>query len=256
MLNLATMDARLIVETFSRGGRKQAISLFIALALSAAIPVLLLGGWMAYITADKERSYARKSATDALMQVARRIEGEIAREMQIAETLANSRALDRDDLNDFYQEAARLVSIRPLWETASLTKPDQRQVLNVLRPLGEPLGPISDPESFTAAVRLRGPVLGGLGPFQAAIGKRLVSLRIPVMRDGELRYTSPLVSCLTRSARFWPRRDCRPDGPERWSMQARTSWPARPIRSRRREVRRRPRYRRPLHAADRVRYAR
>ena len=188
MLNLATMDARSIVETFSKGGRRQAISLFIALALTAAIPVLLLGGWMAYITADKERSYARKSATDALMQVARRIEGEIAREMQIAETLANSRALDRDDLTDFYQEATRLVSIRPLWETASLTRPDQRQVLNVLRPLGEPLGPISDTESFTAAVRLRRPVLGGLGPYQAAIGKRLVSLRIPVMRDGELRY--------------------------------------------------------------------
>ena len=178
----------MIVETFSKGGNRQAAWLFIALALTAAIPVLLLGGWMAYITADKERSYARRAATEALTQVAHRIEGEISREMQVAGTLANSIAIDRGNLNDFYQEAARLVSDRPLWETASLTKPDQEQVLNVLRPLGELLGPITDTESFSAVLRARKPVLGGLGPYQPAIGKRLVALRVPVIRDGELRY--------------------------------------------------------------------
>jgi signal transduction histidine kinase len=178
----------MIVETFSKGGGRQAAWLFIGLALAAAIPVLLLGGWMAYITADNERSYARRAATEALTQVAHRIEGEISREMEVAGTLANSIALDRGNLNDFYQEAARLVSDRPLWETASLTKPDQEQVLNVLRPLGELLGPITDTESFSAVLRVRKPVLGGLGPYQPAIGKRLVALRVPVIRDRELRY--------------------------------------------------------------------
>ncbi|MGY3608399.1 MULTISPECIES: sensor histidine kinase [unclassified Bradyrhizobium] len=177
-----------VVERFSRGGSKQAVWLFIALALSAAIPVLLLGGWMAYITADQERSYARQAATEALTQVAHQIEGEISREMLVAKTLANSTALDRGNLNDFYQEATRLVADRPLWETASLTKPDLEQVLNVLRPLGEPLGPVTDTDSFNAVLRARKPVLGGLGAFQPAIGKRLVALRVPVIRDDELRY--------------------------------------------------------------------
>ena len=177
-----------VVERFSKGGSKQAVRLFIALALSAAIPVLLLGGWMAYITADQERSYARQAATEALTQVAHRIEGEISREMLVAKTLANSTALDRGNLNDFYQEATRLVADRPLWETASLTKPDLEQVLNVLRPLGEPLGPVTDMDSFNAVLRARKPVLGGLGTYQPAIGKRLVALRVPVIRDGELRY--------------------------------------------------------------------
>ena len=118
-------------------GKKPAIWLFIALVLSAAIPVLLLGGWMAYITADQQRSYARRAATEALTQAAHRIESEIYREMQVANALANSTALDHGNLNDFYQEATRLVADRPLWETAALTKPDQEQVLNVLRPLGD-----------------------------------------------------------------------------------------------------------------------
>ena len=58
----------------------------------------------------------------------------------------------------------------------------------MLRPLGAPLGPVTDTESFNAVLRTRKPVLGGLGPYQAAIGKQLVSLRVPVIRDGELRY--------------------------------------------------------------------
>ena len=167
---------------------KEGVWLFTALVLTAAIPVLLLGGWMAYITADQERSYARKAATEALTQVAHRIEGEISREIQVAETLASSAALDRDNLQNFYLEATRIVAARPLWETAALTKPDKEQVLNVLRPLGAPLGPVTDTDSFNAVVRTRKPFLGGLGPYQAAIGKQLVSLRVPVIRDDELRY--------------------------------------------------------------------
>ena len=159
-----------------------------ALALTAAIPVLLLGGWMAYITADQQRTYARTAAAEALGQVAHRIEAEISGEIQVAQTLANSSALDRGNLDDFYQEATRIVSDRPLWETAFLTKPDGEQVINVLRPLGEPLGPIADKESFSAVLRTRKPVLGGLGAFQAVTGKRLVALRVPIIRTGELRH--------------------------------------------------------------------
>ena len=185
----ATVIAELRGKLTPGAGRpKEGVWLFTALVLTAAIPVLLLGGWMAYITADQERSYARKAATEALTQVAHRIEGEFSRELQVAETLASSAALDQDNLRDFYLEATRIVAARPLWETAALTKPDQEQVLNVLRPLGAPLGPVTDAESFNAVLRTRKPVLGGLGPYQAAIGKQLVSLRVPVIRDGELRY--------------------------------------------------------------------
>jgi signal transduction histidine kinase len=170
------------------GRSKEAAWLFTALVLTAAIPVLLLGGWMAYITADQDRSYARKAATEALTQVAHRIESEISHEIQVAETLASSAALDDGNLSDFYREAKRIVAARPLWETAFLTKPDRQEVLNVLRPLGAPLGPVTDTESFNAVLRTRKPVLGGLGPYQASIGKRLVALGVPVVRDGELRY--------------------------------------------------------------------
>ncbi|MDI1266875.1 MAG: cache domain-containing protein, partial [bacterium] len=170
------------------GRSTEPVWLFSALVLTAAIPVLLLGGWITYITADQERSYARRAATEALTQVAHRIESEIAHEIQVAEALASSAALDRENLSDFYREATRIVALRSLWETASLSRPDREQVLNVLRPLGAPLGPVIDSESFDAVLRTQKPALGGLGPYQASIGKQLVSLRVPVIRDDKLRY--------------------------------------------------------------------
>jgi hypothetical protein len=167
------------------GGRREAVA-FRRTCSYAAILVLLLGG-MAYITADQERSYARKEATEALNQVAHRIRGEISRERQVADTLASSTALDHDNLNDFYREATRIVVDRSLWETAALTKPDQEQVLNVLRPLGEPLGPVTDTETFNAVLRTTKASLGRARPLpdrdrQTAGGFARTG------DDGELRY--------------------------------------------------------------------
>ena len=89
---------------------------------------------------------------------------------------------------NFYDAAQRLASARPLWETVSLATPDGKQILNILRPLNEPLGPIPDRESFEEAVRTRKAVIGGIGPVGQLSGKRLVSLHVPVSREGELRY--------------------------------------------------------------------
>ena len=47
---------------------------------------------------------------------------------------------------------------------------------------------MTDTESFNAVLRTRKPVLGGLGPYQPSIDKRLVALRVPVVRENELRY--------------------------------------------------------------------
>ena len=142
--------------------KKPAIWLFIALVLSAAIPVLLLGGWMAYITADQQRSYARRAATEALTQAARRIESEIAREMQVANALANSIAIDHGN-GRFLSGGGPAGCRPPALGNRGTDEANREQVLNVLRPLGEPLEPVSDTDSFNAALRSRKPILGGLG---------------------------------------------------------------------------------------------
>jgi len=162
--------------------------LVLSLVFAASIPVILFAGWMAYITADRERTDARRAAFAAVQRVADQLSAELDKELEVAEALAGSIHLDKPDLPVFYKEAQRLTAARPLWETVSLATPDRLQVLNILRPLGEDLGAPYDDGSFEQVLLERKAAIGGLGPVGRLSGKRLVPLRIPVTREGVLHY--------------------------------------------------------------------
>jgi hypothetical protein len=162
--------------------------LIVSLLLAAAIPILLFGGWIAYVTADRERLDSRRAAVVTVVRVAEQVSADLAKELEVAEALANSVNFDKPDLATFYEEAQRLTAARPLWETVSLLTRDGTQLLNILRPLGDPLGPPTEDGTFEEAVREQRPVIGGIGPVGRLSGKRLVSVRVPVIRGGELRY--------------------------------------------------------------------
>ncbi|MFC1458553.1 ATP-binding protein [Microvirga arabica] len=160
----------------------------LSLLLAALIPLLLFGGWVAYLTASRERMEARLTASDTVKHVSERIASEMTTQLQVAETLAASTALDHPSLEGFYTEAQRIRAAHPLWATVELTDPSGFQILNLLRPLGAPLGPTADRDSFDQVVRTRQPVIGGIGPVGHVSGKRLVTIRAPVIRDGGLKY--------------------------------------------------------------------
>ena len=160
--------------------------LMLSLAMAAIIPVILFAGWMAYITADRERTDVRRAAFAAVQRVTEQVSAELEKELEVAEALAGSIHLDEPNLPVFYKEAQRLTAARPLWETVSLATPDRIQVLNILRPLGEELGAPDDDGSFERVLRERKAAIGGIGPVGRLSGKRLIPLRVPVIREGEL----------------------------------------------------------------------
>lgn len=160
----------------------------LALILAAAIPILLFGGWVAYRSATQARDAARQGASEIAARVAERVEAELATQIEVAGALAASTALDRPDLASFYVEAQRLRAARPLWHTIELTDPSGAQIVNLLRPAGDTLGPTVDRESFDRVVRTKEPAIGGIGPVGPISRLRLVALRVPVIRDGEVRY--------------------------------------------------------------------
>jgi two-component system, NarL family, sensor histidine kinase UhpB len=158
------------------------------LLLAAAIPVFLFGGSVFYVIAEQERSAARRRAWDTVTRVAERVSAEIESQIRVAETLAVSMELDAPSLDRFYEEAKRLKAVQPLWETIELTDPAGTQVLNLLRPLGVPLGLTADRDSLNEVVSTRRPVVGGIGPIGPISGRRLVSFRVPVTRGDELKF--------------------------------------------------------------------
>lgn len=166
------------------GARRSLISL----VLAAAIPVVLFGGWVAYVTAEGERSAARRAAVDSTARVAERVEAVLAAQVQVLSALAAALALEEADLPRFYAEAQRLKAAQPLWETIELSDAGGIQQLNLLRPFGSPLGATADRDSFDEVLRSQRPVVGGIGPVGPISGKRLVWMRVPVIQGGQIRY--------------------------------------------------------------------
>jgi signal transduction histidine kinase len=160
----------------------------ISLIIAAVIPILLFGAWAAYRAAERERVAAHRSARDTVIRVVDQIEAELATQVQVAQALSFSEALEEPTLGGFYREAKRLIEARPLWHTIELTDPSGAQVLNLLRPFGAPLGPTADHKSFLKVVSTGRPVVGGIGPVGSVSGRRLVAIRVPVRRNDELRY--------------------------------------------------------------------
>jgi hypothetical protein len=133
-----------MTETTSRMARRS----LVLLVMAAAIPVLVFAGWVAFLNARQDRSAARLMAFETLDRVATRVTSELGTQIELAETLAASAALDQPDLQMFYREAKRLKDARPLWETIELVDTEGRQVLNLLRPMGAELGATADRENF------------------------------------------------------------------------------------------------------------
>lgn len=175
---------RSLGDQLSRGSGRT----FIALAFAAAIPVLLLSGWVATLMAQQQRDLNRNAAVTSATRVAERVASDIAAQIAVLGAEAASASLDRPDLAAFYAEAERLRQAHPLWDTVELSNPDGVQVVNLLRTLDKELGPTADRKSFDTVVQTKRPVVGGIGPVGSISGKRLVALRVPVIRDGNLRY--------------------------------------------------------------------
>lgn len=158
------------------------------LTLAAVLPLLLSGGWIAAYYAQQTGVRIRQAASDTVARAAERITAELLGQVQVAEALAASTALDKADLEAFRKQAERLLALQPLWLTIELTSPSGIQLVNLLRPEGEALGPTADFDSFRKVTDSLRPVVGGIGPVGQISGRRLVTVRVPVLRNGALRY--------------------------------------------------------------------
>jgi two-component system sensor histidine kinase UhpB len=191
-----------MTETTSRMASRSVV----LLVMAAAIPVLVFAGWVAFLNAQQARQTARSAAFGVLDRVASSVTSELGIQIELAETLAASSALDQPDLVMFYREAKRVKDSHPLWETIELVDTEGRQVLNLLRPMGAQLGATADRENFNKVLQTHKAAIGGIGPLGPISGKRLIALRAPVERDGKINFVLTIalvpdaVSQILRSA--------------------------------------------------------
>ena len=163
------------------------------LAAVGIIPIAAMSGVGLYLLGHQQRIQAERVGLELARALATGVDAEVRSSISVLESLATTVTLDRNDFSGFRVRAQRVLRTQAHWLAVMLADPsgnrlaDTRFEAHVLTP------PIVDVESLQAVVRTRAPAVGNLATVFD--GTLAFAVRVPVVRDGELRYVlSAIVS--------------------------------------------------------------
>ena len=156
------------------------------LVAGTMLPLILFAAGLVYVKHVRDR----EAAFDRVLETVKSIQAVLDTEMQgitlALEVLANSRALQNDDLEGFRNNANAFLRRYPT-SAISLAKMDGTQVLNTGVPAGQPTPPRANLESIEAVFRSGQPIYSNL--FVGSVTKgRIVTVSVPVIRGGNVAY--------------------------------------------------------------------
>jgi signal transduction histidine kinase/CheY-like chemotaxis protein len=158
------------------------------LAAVALLPVVLFAAAALVLLARQQAAEIERATIETMRALMGSVDNELNRSIAAAETLAATDALDHGDLRRFYEEARRVLEARPEWSNLVLHDTSGRQLVNALRPLGATLpAQAMDPGTFSAAIETRRAVIAGV-LISPSTGEPAFGVRVPVMRQGNVRY--------------------------------------------------------------------
>jgi signal transduction histidine kinase/ActR/RegA family two-component response regulator len=150
------------------------------------VPLAATAGIALLALASEQKAQAERAGIELTRALATAVDAELHRSVSALEALAQVRSLDTGDLPRFHEVMRRSLAGRADWVTVTLAGPSGRQLANANQPLGAELPAVVDPESLQQAVRTRRPAIGAL--TQGRSGVLGVPVRVPVVREGEVRY--------------------------------------------------------------------
>ena len=156
------------------------------LTIACVLPVALMGGISLYVLREQQADQSNRVGLELARSVANAVDAELRASIAILQALGTSPRLDEGELEGFLERSRRVREQRPEWVAITLATPAGTPVLDTRLPFGAAIPPIQDPGSFELLVRRRAPVIGGL--TRHGNEQWLFAVRVPVMRDGQLRY--------------------------------------------------------------------
>jgi hypothetical protein len=156
------------------------------LALAPPVTLVLLAIAASLFLAQNERHAREHEAMGRVQSLLSAVEASLQGSLAVANALAASANLERQDVRAFYEECRRVLRSQPNWLNIGLTDRSGVQLFDAVLPFDQP-AQLGDPESFARVVQSGKPVFGSLavGPATRASSVRL---RVPVFRNGQVAY--------------------------------------------------------------------
>jgi two-component system sensor kinase FixL len=157
----------------------------VALCLALILPIIVLGGMLAWSYAEAERARLEHDALEIAHEVVAATDRELSDLIATTKVLAVSRSLQRGDLDTFdaqardvYQQIGINIVLRDL---------QSHQLVNTRLPKGALLPTNVETESDKAVIETKRPFISNL--FIGAVTRKpLFIVNVPVLRDGEIVY--------------------------------------------------------------------
>ncbi|MBE9208917.1 response regulator [Nostoc sp. LEGE 06077] len=159
----------------------------VLLVAGTLLPVVLFAVAVVYKLSLNERAASERRLVLAARNLTEDVEREVSSTTRTLQALAASDRIENNELKAFYHEAKRTVQTQPTWFNVILLTPDGRQMVNTSYPFGVPLPLVNEPKSLRRVVETRQPTVGYL--VRGSVKRELAfPIRVPVIRDGKLRY--------------------------------------------------------------------
>jgi signal transduction histidine kinase len=156
------------------------------LTAAAILPLALMAGVGLYALQRRQSAQTERAGVELARSVATAIDAELRSSIAVLETLATTLTLDRDDLAGFLERARRVIVPRPEWAAIVLADPSGTTLVDTRSDQHGSTGTVAERDSFDRVVRTRGAAVGSL---TLHAGKEwLFAVRVPVIRDGTLKY--------------------------------------------------------------------
>ncbi len=176
------------------------------------LPGMVLTGVRVWRAFANNRALAERRLVDSARVDAAALDREFAGTIHVLEALATSPTLDIGDLAAFHAEGRRIQSTQSGWYTVVLVSLDGQQLVSTRVPWGAPLRNVVEPESFRRLLETRKPTVGIMRPPLDGGAEFVFPIRVPVFRDGELKYALSAVVNVDSLSRVIPRQL-----PEEWT---------------------------------------
>jgi signal transduction histidine kinase/ActR/RegA family two-component response regulator len=169
-------------------------SKLLLLAAVGVVPGLILSLVLGYFLIEHEKETFREAAFASNRTFLTAVDVQMLGYVGTLHALEASASLDTGDLESFHAEATRVLASQPDWRNVLLLDTAGQQLLNLRVPFGTSLpneAQVDNP-GFRQVIATRKPVIGDLhtGPVSNVPG---IAVRLPVMRNGELRYVLEFV---------------------------------------------------------------
>ncbi|MDX6748473.1 PAS domain S-box protein [Geminicoccaceae bacterium 1502E] len=165
---------------------------FLLLTLAALLPLLGLVAGLTILSLRQQQASMRIEAVDRAGTMLGSVERDLLAQVELLQVLARTPALDgpTPDLARFRRTVAHFREELPAWANVILAGLDGQQIVNMRHAPGRPLPPVVDPKGFARVLATGRPVVGDLAdPRQhSPSGQPRFSVKVPVLRDGEVRY--------------------------------------------------------------------